>query len=151
MPGPEIRHIRDCLLDNQDDQRLLILASVLVYIDWSDWNNFRRSFTDEQGKARFELPLSEETATALVGSKGPNFLDSQLVFLPVTIIQGYNQQFSESDKLPFTEEECNTSLGVSATVKKIVIDKGYFRDSRGDTNQQVLLNLCHFMSPSKPS
>jgi hypothetical protein len=136
-PDREVRQIRDLLIDNHDDQSLLILASILVYIDWNDWPDFQSLFTDGHGKALFRLPLNEETASALVGTKGPNFCDSQPIFLPATIIQGENLQFSEWDRLPFTEKECNTSAGVSATVKKIVIERGYFKDSNSDTNQKV--------------
>jgi hypothetical protein len=132
-----IYQIRDQLIENQDDQSLLILASVLVWIDWNDWDNFSALFTDENGNARFQLPLDEDTAIDVLGSKGLNFCDSQPIFLPVTISEGENLRFLVGDRLPFEERECKTSAGVSGTVKKIVVARGYFRDSNGNTNPQV--------------
>ena len=142
-PDFEVRYIRDCLLDDQDDQRLLILASILVYIDWNDWHNFQNLFTDGHGKvkAQLQLPLNEDIAYSLVGTKGPNFCDSQPIFLPVTIVQGENLHISEWDRLPFAEKQCTTSAGVSGTVTKIVVERGYFEDSNGERNQQVFKTI----------
>ena len=136
-PDYEGSQIWNLLIDDQADQTLLTLASILVYIEWDDWSNFRALFIDGQGKPAVQLPLHEETACELAGTKGPNLSDVQSYFLPVTIAQGENLHFSERDHLPFVEKECKTSAGVSATVTKIVIERGYFKDANGETNQQV--------------
>ena len=142
--GPE-REICRSLIRNEDDCSLLILASILVYIDWNAWENFSNLFTDAQGNTTSQLPLTDDAAESLLGSKGTNFCDSQTIFLPVTIIEGENLRFSKWDRLPIEEKECRTSTGVSGTVKKIVIARGYFKDSNGDPNQQVF-DFHPFMS-----
>ena len=141
--GSDIYQHRDRLIETQDDQTLLILASILVWIDWNDWRNFSTLFIDGQGNARFSLPLDEDAAIEVLGSKGLNFCESQPIFLPVTIIEGENLRFSIGDRLPFEEKECKTSAGVSGTVKKVVVARGYFKDSNGNTNQQVGTLIPH--------
>jgi hypothetical protein len=120
-----------------DDRRLLVLASILIYIEWNDWQHFAETFANNSGKACYELPLDQKTARRLLGSKDVNFLDSQAIFLPETIEEGKNMKFSGWARLPFEEKDCVTSRGVSGTVKKIVVERGYFKDKHMYVHTQV--------------
>lgn len=138
-PGPDsINHVRG-LIDDQDDHRLLILASILIFIDWNEWPTFSDTFRDESGKALFQLPLDHRSAQQILGSKAFQFTHFQEMFLPKTIQEGKNLEFTPWDRLPFEEKDCPTSSGSSGTVKKIVIERGYFQDADGNIYQQVRL------------
>ncbi|RDW90034.1 uncharacterized protein DSM5745_01809 [Aspergillus mulundensis] len=80
--------------------------SILIYIRWNQWDNFRLIFLEYPHRSDGNLlthdyqTLSDES---FLGSWGQKFLDKRYLFCPVDIVEGTITQYTQRHRLPFLD------------------------------------------------
>ena len=115
------------------EKELLKVVSILVYIHWKHWSDFRAIFFDEAGSPRIDRTDSALPFT-LEALKKPHFLgdyanlfhDNQYVFLPILIKEDQDQAFEHNYRLPIISESRDVDTGSYGEVTRVAIAKGQF-------------------------
>jgi hypothetical protein len=114
-------------------KELLKVVSILVYIHWKHWSDFRSTFFDEAGCPRVDrvdaaLPFTLEALrkSDFLGDYANLFHDNQYAFLPIVIKENKDQAFDHNYRLPITSESRDVDTGSYGEVTRIAVARGQF-------------------------
>lgn len=118
--------------------KLLKVVSILVYIQWGKWSDFRSIFLDEVGcprkdRADAALPFSLEAMemSEFLGCYANLFNNNQYLFLPILIKEGRDQVFDHNYRLPIIWESKDCATGSYGEVSQVWVARGQFRFAKG--------------------
>lgn len=115
------------ILIDEEECTLLIIATILVLINWEDWDRFAFLFVLDGDLPRYDLPLPAGVARKLLPKHGMLFEHHQSHFLAPTIREGDNVVLKPPYSLPLKEPEMPVEEGAYGCVTRMVIAEGYFR------------------------
>ena len=131
---PEERYPQ-CLRDSH-----LKILSILVVTELIEWARFRAMFIEQPKRSDEDLPFNEGTFAGSEFGKirVQSFLQSQSVFLPATIFENKDTDYSSSFQLPFRVEPTILTYKPSySTIEKVEIVSRQYHDRNGDPNVNV--------------
>lgn len=135
---------RDFLTIIQAD--LLKVLSTLVSIGWSDFENFKDIFHDQPGRQDVDLPFEIEH-DSFTTSMAQRFRNEQYKFIPITIRENRDEQFSASFRLPFVREsETIADKGSYCVVYKEIVAPRQLVDIDETPNAEVCDYFFTFLS-----
>jgi hypothetical protein len=135
------------------EKELLKVVSILVYIHWKRWSDFRAIFFDESGSPRIDrtdnaLPFTLEALEKphFLSNYANLFYDNQYVFLPILIKEDRDLVVEHNYRLPIILESRDVDTGSYGEVTRVAIAKGQFRFAKdkminGSVSPKVDLSL----------
>jgi hypothetical protein len=120
----------------------LKILSILVWIDWDNWREFKNIFLDHRDnngsfkRCDFQLPFTHIPFFGDDEISQQNFWNDQYIFKPVVIREDVHEIYHEKYLLPFMESK-EIGGGAFGAVTKELVEAHHLWWTKGGVNGQV--------------